>query len=90
MECEVCVNGTRLEHVSEFKYLGCVLEESSRDEEGCRRNLANGRRAAGVIRSLVNARGLRLQCTRVVRESLLVPVVMCGSKDNDMEGENEA
>ena len=23
--CEVCVDGKRLEHVSEFKYLGCVL-----------------------------------------------------------------
>ena len=25
--CEVCVDGIRLEHVSEFKYLGCVLDE---------------------------------------------------------------
>ena len=24
LECEVCVDGIRLEHVSEFKYLGCV------------------------------------------------------------------
>ena len=27
-ECEVCVDGTCLEHVSEFKYLGCGLDES--------------------------------------------------------------
>ena len=25
--CEVYVDGIRLEHVSEFKYLGCVLDE---------------------------------------------------------------
>ena len=25
LECEVHVDGIRLEHVSEFKYLGCVL-----------------------------------------------------------------
>ena len=27
LEREVCVNGIRLEHVSEFKYLGCILDE---------------------------------------------------------------
>ena len=26
LECEVHVDGIRLEHVSEFKYLGCVLD----------------------------------------------------------------
>ena len=28
LECEVHVDGICLEHVSEFKYLGCVLGES--------------------------------------------------------------
>ena len=27
LECEVCVDGIRLEHVSKFKYLGSVLDE---------------------------------------------------------------
>ena len=27
LECEVQVDGIRLEHVSEFKYFGCVLDE---------------------------------------------------------------
>ena len=27
LECEVHVDGVNLEHVSEFKYLGCVLDE---------------------------------------------------------------
>ena len=27
LECEVCLNGMRLEHVQEFKYLGFVLDE---------------------------------------------------------------
>ena len=34
--CEVCVDGMQLEHVTEFKYLGCVLEKSSTDEAECR------------------------------------------------------
>ena len=32
LECEVCADGIRLEHVSEFKYLGCVLDETGTDE----------------------------------------------------------
>ena len=38
LECEVQVDGIRLEHVSEFKYLGCVLDESGTDgvESSCR------------------------------------------------------
>ena len=35
LEWEVCVDGIRVEHVSEFKYLGCVLGESGTDEVEC-------------------------------------------------------
>ena len=44
----------------EFKYLGCVLDESGTDEAECNRKAASGRRVSGAIRSLVNARGLQL------------------------------
>ena len=37
LECEVHVNGIRLEHVSEFKYLGCALDESGTDGAECSR-----------------------------------------------------
>ena len=49
----------------EFKYLGCVLEESDTDEAECSRKVASGRRVEGAIKSLVNARSLH--------ESLLLP-----------------
>ena len=52
-ECKVYIDGIRLEHVLEFKYLGCVLDDSSTDEAEY-----SGRRVAGAIRSLVNARDL--------------------------------
>ena len=32
LKCEVRVDGISLEHVSEFKYLGCILDESGTDE----------------------------------------------------------
>ena len=58
LECEVCMDGMRMEHVSEFKYLGCILDESDTYEAECCRKLESGRRVASAIRSLVNARGL--------------------------------
>ena len=66
LECEVCVDGKELEHVSEFKYLGCVLDEA----------VSHGKRVAGAIRSMVNSRGLQPKCARVLYEILLVPVLM--------------
>ena len=76
MECEVCVDGIRLEHVSKFKYLGCVLDESGTDEEECSREVASGRRVACASRSLVDVRSLQLECGRVLHESLMVSVFM--------------
>ena len=35
LKVEVCVGGMRLEHVSKFKYLGCVLDESGTEEAEC-------------------------------------------------------
>ena len=60
--------------------MGCVLDESGTDEAECSRKVASGRRVAGAIRSLVNARSLQLECARVLHESLLVPVLTYGSE----------
>ena len=51
LECEVRVDGIRLEHVSEFKYLKRVLDESATDGAECSRKLASGRRVTGAVKS---------------------------------------
>ena len=76
----VCVNGMRLEHVSELKYLGCVLDESLTDEAECNRKVVGGRRVSGAIRYLVNARSLHFECAKVLHESLLVLVLTYGNE----------
>ena len=58
IECEVLV--------SEFNYLGCVLDESDTDGAECSRKVASGRRVPCAIRSLVNARDLQLECAIVL------------------------
>ena len=51
LKCEVHVDGVRLQHVSKFKYLGCVLNETCTDGAEYSRKVGSGR-AAGAIRSL--------------------------------------
>ena len=72
LECEVCV--------SEFKYLGCVLDESGTDGAEYSRKMVSGRRVAGAIRSLVNTRSLQLECAIGLHELLLVSVLIYGSE----------
>ena len=52
IECEVCVEGMRLEYMVEFKYLEFVLNASGTDEGECLGKVA------ATIRSVVKARGL--------------------------------
>ena len=80
LECEVHVDGIRLEHVSEFKYLGCVLDKSGIDGAECSRKMASGRMVPGAIRFLVNDRDLQLECSRTLTETLFVPVLMYGNE----------
>ena len=80
MECEDCIVRMQLERVSEFKGLGCILNESGTDDAECHRKVSRERKAASPIRSLVNAEGLQLECAWVLHEELLVPVLMYGSE----------
>ena len=58
----------------------CFSEESGTDEVECSRKVVSGRRVAGGIRFLDNARSLQLECARVLHESLLVPAITYGSE----------
>ena len=59
-----------------LKYLGCVLNESGADEAECSRKVASGRRVSGASRSLVNTKGLQLECARVLHETLCLFLYM--------------
>ena len=89
LECEVQVDGIHLEHLLEFKYLGCVLDKSGTDGAECSRKVASERSVAGAIRSLVNVRDLQLENARILHETLLLlsmAVRQCyGKRRRDLE-----
>ena len=57
--CEITVDGRQIEHVSEFKHVGFVLNELSTDGAECYWKVGSGRRVTDAIRSLVNAERLK-------------------------------
>ena len=56
--------------------MGYVLDESGADGAEGSRKVVKRRKVTGVIRSLVNARHLQLECDRVLHETLLAPVLI--------------
>ena len=80
LESEVHVDGVRLEHAYELKYLECLLDETGIDGAECIRKMASGRRVEGAIKSLVNATDLQIECARVLHKTLLVPVLTYGNE----------
>ena len=53
LESEVCVGGIHLEHLTEFKFLQYVLDESGTDEAECSKKVVYGKRVAGAIRLML-------------------------------------
>ena len=51
------------------------MNESGADEGECSRKVASGRRVAGAITVMINARSLQLERGRVMHESLLMHVL---------------
>ena len=60
--------------------MGHVYDEAATDGAECSKKVASGRRMSGAIESLINAMDLQLECARVMRETLVVPVLMYGSE----------
>ena len=71
--CEVLVDRTRLEYLSEFKYLDYVLDALGTDDA----EVASVRKVTGNIRPLVTGDvvSLQLVCARVLDEALFMPVL---------------
>jgi hypothetical protein len=80
VQCHVEVDGVQLEQVSEFKYLGYMIENKGGDDAECDRKVSNGRRVAGAITTMGNAKNLNLECLKRLHECMLVPVLMFGSE----------
>ena len=46
----------------------------------CRWKVASGRKVAGAIRSVANARSLQFECAKVLHEALILPVLLYSSE----------
>ena len=77
--CKVMLDGEQLEQMSEFKYLGYMVDEKGTDDAECSMKVVNGRKMAGAIKSLVDAKGISLECARVLHDAITCIVVILWS-----------
>ena len=59
-----------------------MAEADTEGAEFCRKE-ASGRRVAGAIKSLVNTRDFQIECARVLRETMHVPILTYGRKEKE-------
>src|SRR5678815_1193791 len=64
----------------QFENFGYMLDEKGTNDAECSRKVVNGRKVAGVIKSLVNVKELSLECARVLHEGMLLPVLLYSSE----------
>ena len=57
-----------------------MLDEKGMEDAECNRKVVNGRKVAGAIKSLLDVKRLSLECARVLREGMLLPVLMYSSE----------
>src|SRR5678816_3773424 len=53
-----------------------MLDEKGMNDAECSRKVVNGRKVTGAIKSLVDVKGLSLECAMVLHEGMLLPVLM--------------
>ena len=51
--CRILLDGEQLEQVSEFKYLGYMLDERGTDDAECNKKVVSGRKVSGAIKALM-------------------------------------
>ena len=83
LECEVHVNWVHLEHVFEFKFLGCVYYKVGTDGTECSRKVASGRRVAGAKYCSLNV--LESCMKHCLFLFLYMAVRQCYGKRRDLE-----
>ena len=65
-----------MEQVSEFKYLGYMLDEKGTDDAECSRKVVSGRKVSGEIKPMVNEKELSLDCARISHEYVAPGVIV--------------
>ena len=76
----VCLNGEKLEEVSEFKYLGSHVADDGSMEREVGYRLGEGSKVLGAVRGVMKGRSLSRNAKRCLYERVIVPTVTYGAE----------
>ena len=76
----VCLNGVRLEEVSEFKYLGSHVTADGSMEKEVGYRVSEGSKVMGAVRGVMRGRSLSMDAKKCLYEKVIVPTVTYGAE----------
>ena len=78
--CNIIIEGTKLEEVREFKYLGSMLCKYGSMEGEIRERAVKGRQAIGTLGRIMRGRNVSLNVKKGLRNSIVLPTLTYGSE----------
>jgi len=88
-DLQITVNGTQLEQVNEFVYLGGLIAQDGRCESDIKRRIGLTWAVFNKLINIWNCRNLTREIKLKVYEAMVIPVLMYGSECWTMRKEDE-
>ena len=79
-ECNILMNGERLEEVKEFKYLGSVMSKYGGMDEEIKERGVKGRQAMGTLNTIIKNKKISVEVKKGLRDSIVLPTLTYGSE----------
>ena len=77
-QCRICLNEQVLENVSEFKYLGSVLNKDGSLGSEVEERVKQGRKVSGALKSVTRNRNVNVKVKKTLHDSVLMPTMLYG------------
>ena len=79
-ECEIEMNGEKMEEVTEFKYLGATLCKNNSMKSEIRERAVQGRKMIGALNKVCGFGDMDRKVKKGLRDSILLPTLTYGSE----------
>ncbi len=78
-ECEIRLNGERMQEVHEFKYLGLIMCKHGSMDGETKERAEQGRDVAGSLGCIMKGRTVSMDVKKGLRDGITVPTITCAS-----------
>ncbi|GBP64728.1 hypothetical protein EVAR_56760_1 [Eumeta japonica] len=88
-ECDVLLEGEKVEQVKEFVYLGSLFTNNGKHDREIERKVNAGNKVNGALLAIMNSKSFSRQVRLAIHNGILIPTPMYGSEDWIWQKKNE-